>query len=86
MRASCVFLLLWGCGPSSHSVTDSGDPVIVDDTSVTGDSPLTSLVLGESPPDFTLVDSNPSSLTYAEPVTVTDKTGFVTGWYFFKSS
>jgi hypothetical protein len=65
--------------PSSDSAAlDSG----------TGDSsePSYSLVLGEAPPDFTLTDSNPASMTYDQPVTVSDKTGFVTGWYFFKSS
>ena len=86
MRAACVLLLLSSCGPASHFVSDSGSAMIVDDTAVTADPPLTGLVLGEAPPDFTLVDSNPSSITYGEPVTVTDKTGFVTGWYFFKSS
>ena len=85
MRVFCAAVILWSCGSDPSRDSDSSGSAWVDDTDGVTD-PRTQLALGEAPPDFTLIDSNPSSITYGEPVTVTDKTGFVTGWYFFKSS
>ena len=45
-----------------------------------------SLALGEAVPDFSLVDANPSSATYQQPVVPSKQLGVVTGWYFFKAS
>ena len=93
-RSSSLWLVLglFACSGESDEIgEDSGDSASADSADVdsgTGDTgpPTYSLVLGEAPPDFTLTDTNPASMTYDQPVTVSDKTGFVTGWYFFKSS
>jgi hypothetical protein len=93
-RRSTALWLLFGlaCSGQNEEIEEgtvdsaSSDSAALD--SGTGDSGSASysLVLGEAPPDFTLTDTNPASITYDQPVTVSDKTGFVTGWYFFKSS
>ena len=89
-----VFLIGMGCADLEE---DSSDSAVVQDThsdsaadndsgALDSDTPLTQLAIGSVPPDFALYDTNPTSQSFEEPVTVTDKTGFVTGWYFFKSS
>ena len=45
-----------------------------------------SLAIGEVVPDFSLLDTNPSSATYQQPVVPSKQLGVVTGWYFFKAS
>lgn len=91
-----MLLLVLGCsgsGEPGEVTTDTaptawpGDP----DSGAAGDSGSappapTSLALGEAPPDFSLMDTNPSSATYQQPVVPSKQLGVVTGWYFFKAS
>ena len=84
-----VLMLMSACAdPETHpSGGHTGITSPPGDSGETDTAPIRfSLAIGEVPPDFTLVDTNPASVSYEEPVTVSDKTGFVTGWYFFKSS
>lgn len=66
----------WTEAPDSGAIADSGSPP----------AGPTSLTIGEAPPDFSLIDTNPSSATYQQPVVPSKQLGVVTGWYFFKSS
>lgn len=72
-------------------------PVEVDDTAVvvgdtgapdctTGCTPTTSLPIGEAPPAVSLIDINPNSLSYQQPIQSDKQRGVVTGWYYFKAS
>ena len=89
-----LFFILVGCtGDFSGTADSAGPPKDLGDSSAGVDSagvdtapPQYQLAIGSVPPDFTLMDINPSSESSDQPVTVSDKTGFVTGWYFFKSS
>ena len=89
-----VFLLVVGCADVEEQSGDSGtvqdspadSASSIDTGELDSGTPLTQLAIGSTPPDFALYDTNPTSQSFEEPVTVTDKTGFVTGWYFFKSS
>ena len=89
-----VFIIGVGCaepeyGPDDSAVvqyTQADSAIHFDTGEPDSGTPLTQLAIGSVPPDFALIDTNPTSISYEQPVTVTDKTGFVTGWYFFKSS
>ncbi|MEO0603004.1 MAG: hypothetical protein AAF211_16315 [Myxococcota bacterium] len=53
----------------------------------TPDDPTVDLArAGETLPDFTLVDVNPTSPTAGEPVAVSDQRGSVSAWYFGHST
>ena len=84
-----AMILMTACADPEQnpSVDHTGSQQVYDDSAASDTAPpIFSLAIGEVPPDFTLIDTNPASLSYEEPVTVSDKTGFVTGWYFFKTS
>ena len=80
-------------GQPGDSATDTAlvDSGLADtgqgDTSQSDTSqPHYGLIVGEVPPDFTLTDTNLTSPTYDQAITVSEKTGHVTGWHFYKSS
>ena len=89
-----VFIIGVGCaeledGPNDSAVvqdTQADSAIRFDTGELDSGTPLTQLAIGSVSTRFCTIDTNPTSITYEQPVTVTDKTGFVTGWYFFKSS
>ena len=86
-----MLLLVLGCAGGDAPEPLLDDTALVVDTGDTadrgGDTPApSSLALGQPPPDFRLVDTNPGSATYEQTVVPAKQLGVVTGWYFFKAS
>ena len=62
-------------------------PVPVDTgTLPPAEEPALSLAVGEPPPDFALVDVNPSSGSAGQTLSVQGHSGAVSAWYFFQSA
>ncbi len=84
-QASAAFLLLLGAAcaqpPIDTRPADTEDTEVADTDTDLADTEDTAPPTPRLAPDFALVDTNPASATYDDPVSPRDYLQKVSGWY-----